>query len=78
MNQTSMTEPDDGMPAEIDFTKGERGRFSSTSRRVALPVYLDDKVQAELTALANAKGVDLSNLVNDLLRKDIELMALGR
>jgi hypothetical protein len=30
------------------------------------------------TALANAKGVDFSALVNDLLKKDIELIELGR
>jgi len=44
---------------------------------LALPVYLDDPAQAALTALASAKGVDLSNMVNDLLRKDIELIAPG-
>jgi hypothetical protein len=33
---------------------------------------------APLTALANAHGVELSALVNDLLRKDIELIELGR
>ena len=28
-------------------------------------------------ALANAKGVDLSVLVNELLKKDIELIKMG-
>ena len=78
MNHLPMSPPDEAMPAEIDFSKGERGKFHRSGSRVSLPVYLDDQVQAELLALASAKGVDLSNLVNDLLRKDIELIALGR
>ena len=68
---------DDEIPAEIDFSKGQRGKFHSPGAKLALPVYLDDQVQATLAALAHAKGVDLSHLVNDLLRKDIELIALG-
>jgi hypothetical protein len=76
MNQEPTTANDD-MPTEIDFSKSQRGKFHRPGMRVALPVYLDDQVQAALTALASAKGVDLSNLVNDLLRKDIELIALG-
>jgi len=43
-----------------------------------LPLYLDQKVQATLAALASAKGMDFSALVNDLLKKDIELIEMGR
>jgi len=78
MNTQASTTPDDDMPAEIDFSEGQRGKFHRPGLRLALPVYLDDQVQAALSALASAKGVDLSNLVNDLLRKDIELIALGQ
>jgi len=35
-------------------------------------------VQATLAKLAQAKGVELSTLVNELLRKDIELIEIGR
>jgi hypothetical protein len=35
-------------------------------------------VQATLAALASAKGVDFSVLINDLLKKDIELIEIGR
>lgn len=69
---------DDDMPAEIDFSKGKRGKFFHPGAKLNLPVYLDDQVQARLAALANAKGVDLSALVNDLLRKDIELIEMAR
>jgi hypothetical protein len=77
MSNTPNTTPND-MPAEIDFSKGVRGKFHRPDARLHLPVYLDDQVQTQLTALANAKGVDLSVLVNDLLRKDIELIEMAR
>jgi hypothetical protein len=35
-------------------------------------------VQKTLAEMANAKGVDLSVFVNDLLKKDIELIRMGR
>ena len=72
------TAHDDDMPAEIYFSKGVRGKFYHASAKLNLPVYLDDQVQTRLTALANAKGVDLSALVNDLLKKDIELIEMAR
>ncbi len=63
---------DDDMPNEIDFSQGVRGKFYRPGMKLNLPVYLDDEVQARLANLANAKGVDLSDLVNDLLRKDLD------
>lgn len=73
----SKTQYDD-MPAEIDFSKGTRGKFFRPGAKLNLPVYLDDQVQSRLAALADAKGVDFSVLVNDLLRKDIELIEMAR
>jgi hypothetical protein len=75
---TQINAQDDDMPAEIDFSKGVRGKFHRPGLRSSLPVYLDDRVQATLAALASAKGVELSALVNDLLKKDIELIEIGR
>jgi hypothetical protein len=69
---------DDDIPAEIDFSKGTRGKFFHPDTKLNLPVYLDDKVQSRLAALASAKGVDFSALVNDLLKKDIELIEMVR
>jgi hypothetical protein len=69
---------DDDMPAEIDFSGAKRGQFHRAGAQLHLPVYLDQKVQATLAALASAKGVDLSSLINDLLKKDIELIEMTR
>jgi hypothetical protein len=64
--------PDDDMPIEIDFSKGQRGKCYRRGTRLVLPVYLDDQVVAALTALSSAKGVELSSLIDDMLRKHIE------
>jgi hypothetical protein len=69
---------DDEMPAEIDFSGGRRGKFYRPGVTLALPVYLETEVQARLALLANAKGIDFSTLVNNMLRKDIKLIEIGR
>jgi hypothetical protein len=79
MSQTrNTTGYDEEMPAEIDFSGGARGKFYRPDAKLNLPVYLDKQVQIRLAELANAKGVDFSTLVNDLLRKDIELIDVAR
>lgn len=69
---------DDDMPAEIDFSGGTRGKFYRPSAQLQLPIHLEASVQNTLAAIANAKGVDLSVFVNDLLKKDIELIQMAR
>jgi len=69
---------DDDMPAEIDFSKGTRGRFFQAGARPILPVYLEIDVQTYLDARAKARGVEVEQLVNELLRKDIELIEAAR
>ena len=65
---------DDDMPTGIDFSKGTRGKFATRGATLKLPVYLDPKVEAYLTTRAAARGVDIGQLVNELLKKDIELI----
>jgi hypothetical protein len=62
------------MKDEYDFSKGERGRFYRQGATLAPPVHLDAEVLAFLTARAAARGVPLDELVNLLLKKDIELI----
>jgi hypothetical protein len=73
MNAQAMNHDDD-MPSEIDFSKGVRGKFYSPNAVFHVPLYLDVQVQTYLSERARAKGIDLTHLVNDLLRKDIELI----
>jgi len=72
------TRHDDEMPAEIDFSRGKRGQFYRAGAQINLPVYLERQVQEQLAALASVKGVELSALINELLKKGIELIEIGR
>ena len=78
MMETQANQQDDDMPSEIDFSKGSRGKFLKPGATLSLPVYLDAEVQAYFSARAKARGIDVGQLVNDLLRKDIELIEAAR
>jgi hypothetical protein len=67
-------DPLDEMPDEIDFSHGVRGQFYRPNTKLNLPVYLDEEVQTRLARLASDKGMEMAELVNALLRKDIELI----
>lgn len=62
------------MKQEYDFSKGERGKFFRKNARLSLPVYLDDEVQRYLQERARSKGIDVAQLVNEMLRQDIKLI----
>ena len=68
------TTPDDDMPAEVDFSGATRGKFYRPNLRLNLPVYLDAEVQDYLNAIAAKKGVPLSQLANDLLKREIGII----
>jgi hypothetical protein len=62
------------MTDEYDFSNVERGRFHRKGAILAPPVHLDADVIAFLAARAAARGLSLNELVNALLKKDIELI----
>jgi hypothetical protein len=62
------------MKEEYDFSNAQRGRFHRPDARFNLPVYLDDDVLDYLSRKAESKNVDINEMVNDLLRKDIALI----
>ena len=62
------------MRDEYDFSKGERGKFFKPEAQLNLPVYLDDEVRAYLQRQATAKGKELNEIVNEMLKKDIDLV----
>ena len=62
------------MKPEYDFSKGERGKFFKQDTELRLPVYLDSDVQTYLAARAAQKGIPLGELVNGLLKQDIQLI----
>lgn len=62
------------MKSEYDFSKGERGKFFQANAEVRLPIYLDADVHRYLTERAADKGVPLGEMVNGLLKHDIQLI----
>ena len=59
------------MRDEYDFSKGERGKFYQPDATLNLPVYLDDDVRSVLQRQAKEKGIEVNELVNDLLKHEI-------
>ena len=62
------------MRDEYDFAKGERGKFFKPNADMNLPVYLEADVLDYFKAKAQAKGVELNVMVNELLKKYIALI----
>ncbi len=65
---------DDTMKNEYDFSAGTRGKFFAEGAIYSPPVHLDPEVLQFLQAKAQARGTTLNALVNQLLKKDIELI----
>jgi len=61
------------MKKEYDFTKGVRGKFYRPRLKLNLPVYLDEEVLSFVQSIARKRKADLSSVVNQLLRSDMEL-----
>jgi hypothetical protein len=66
------------MKDEYDFSNAERGKFYRSDAQLIPPVHLDPEVLSYLAARAEARGTSLNDLVNELLRKDIELIETVR
>ena len=62
------------MKKEYDFSKGERGKFYQPNIKLNLPVYLESDVAQFIQKYAKKKNIDRQTIVNDLLRKDKELV----
>ncbi|MEP7243258.1 MAG: hypothetical protein ABI885_06180 [Gammaproteobacteria bacterium] len=66
------------MKSEYDFSGAERGKFFRQDAVLELPVYLEAGVRDYLTARAKAKGLEVNELVNELLKRDIELIETAK
>ena len=62
------------MKREYDFSKGVRGKFYRKGAELRLPIYLDAKLQHKLERLARQKGKDIGEMVNRLLRRDVDCL----
>jgi hypothetical protein len=62
------------MKREYDFSKGVRGKFYKRGATLRLPIYLDTKTQHQLERIARKKGKAVGDLVNQLLKKEADLL----
>ena len=62
------------MKREYDFSKGARGKFYRKGAELRLPIYLDAKLQEQVERLARKNGKDVGELVNQLVRKEVEVI----
>ncbi|HZD42170.1 MAG TPA: hypothetical protein VE131_15710 [Terriglobales bacterium] len=60
------------MRREYDFSKAVQGKFYRKGSELRLPIYLDAKLQSKLERIARRKGKDVSEMVNQWLRRDVE------
>ena len=65
---------DDPLDREIDFSKGVRGKFYRPGMKLRIPVYLEETLLGSLAEIAERRGVNLDDLVSDLLRRDLAIV----
>lgn len=64
------------MENEYNFSKGERGKFHNPDGELNLPIYLDREIADFVQKLSVEKKIDRSQIVNKLLRKNMEIIKL--
>ena len=65
---------DSDMPAEIDFSKGARGlHHIPAGAKVLMPASIESGVWAYFSGKAEQRGLDLSELLTEVLKRDIEI-----
>jgi hypothetical protein len=65
---------DNGMPSEFDMRNGVRRLHHIPARaKVLLPVSIERSVWEYFSSRAGQRGVELSELVTEVLQRDIEI-----
>lgn len=62
------------MKDEYNFQGGERGKFYRPGAKLEVPIYLQEPIRLYLEGQAQSTGVSLDDLVNDLLKRQIDSM----
>jgi len=61
------------MKKEYDFSKAEQGKFYCKPENLKIPVYLDSALEYFYAERARKRKVDMSSLINAVLRKEMDL-----
>jgi hypothetical protein len=62
------------MKLEYDFSNAEQGKFYHPNATFHYPIYLEPDVDNFLHKIAEEKNIDISILVNELLRNNIKII----
>lgn len=62
------------MKKEYDFSKGERGKFYRSDTELYLPIYIEPDMMEALRKFSKERGVEVSTIVNEWIRKDISIV----
>ncbi len=61
------------MKKEYDFTDSEQGKFYRPMDELEIPIYIDKNIQKVIVSVADKSNKSISELVNTLLKNDIEI-----
>ncbi len=61
------------MKKEYDFTNAEQGKFYRPIEELEIPIYLDKDVRTFFMDKMRAKSFSLNQLINSILKQDIEI-----
>jgi len=66
------------MKKEYDFSKGARGKFYRPDVELNFPIYLEPEVAEFIRKLPGEKNTEIETIVNDWLRRDVELIKTAK
>ena len=70
---TNQAIDEDQLPTDVDFSKASRGRHHIPAEaRVFLPTLIERSVWEYFSEKAEREGIALSELLTDILKRDIE------
>ncbi|MCK5058704.1 MAG: hypothetical protein KAT34_18790 [Candidatus Aminicenantes bacterium] len=64
------------MEKEYDFSKAEQGKFYHPLEELEIPVNLNKKVRFFFSKKAVEKNVELEEMINAVLLKEMELLSI--
>jgi len=64
------------MEKEYDFSNAVQGKFYRPLEDLDIPVYLDKKVKVFFNKKAAEKNVELGQIINAVLLKEMELLSI--
>lgn len=62
------------MKKEYNFSKGERGKFYRKNVKLNIPIYLEPDVRKFVENIASKKGMDVETIVNNMIKRNIQLV----